>query len=195
MEANYCMSCGTALETRDIGGALRRACPACSFVHWGNYSIGVGALVIRDGKVLLVRRAQEPGRGKWTNPGGFIEQTELIHDTIVREMLEETGVEAAVSRIVAVRDLPRTIHNLYIAFEMVYKAGEPEADGVEVDAAGFFSLEEMESMDVADFTRWLVDAAVNAESPGLIMDEQPIVPMNGCGLFRAPNANFSPWSN
>lgn len=72
------------METRDVDGTPRRACTQCSFVHWGNYSIGVGALVVKEDKVLLVRRAQDPGKGYWTNPGGYIEQLEPIEETIVR---------------------------------------------------------------------------------------------------------------
>ncbi|MDQ1909671.1 NUDIX hydrolase [Paenibacillus sp. GD4] len=184
MEVNYCMSCGSPMETRDVDGTSRRACTRCSFVHWGNYSVGVGALVVRDGKMLLVRRAQEPGKGNWTNPGGYIEQHELIHDTIRREVLEEAGIEAEVQRIVAVRDQPRNVHNVYLAFEMKYIGGEPRADGVEVDAAGFFSLEEMASMQVASFTRWLVDVAMSEGNGGLSEDMEPVVPLNGYGLFR-----------
>lgn len=185
MEAKFCMSCGAVLELRNVDGTPRKACPACSFVHWGNYSVGVGAIIIRDGNVLLVRRAQEPGKGNWTNPGGYIEQKELIHDTICREVLEETGVEAVVRSVIALRDQPRDIHNVYIAFAMEYVAGEPRPDGVEVDAAGFYSLEEMESMKVAGFTKWLVHAAMHRESSGLLMDEAPIVTFDGYGLFRA----------
>ncbi|MBD0379418.1 NUDIX hydrolase [Paenibacillus sedimenti] len=188
MEARFCMSCGAALETRDVDGTLRRACTVCSFVHWGNYSVGVGALVMREGKMLLVRRAQEPGKGRWTNPGGYIEQHELIHNTIQREVMEETGVEAVVKRVVALRDLPRNIHNLYVAFEMDYVSGEPVPDGVEVDAAGFYSLEEIQSMNVADFTRWLIDVAMHADDAGLVTDENPIVPMEGYGLYRVPDS-------
>ncbi|TXK74475.1 NUDIX domain-containing protein [Paenibacillus sp. N3.4] len=188
MEAKFCMSCGAAMETRDVDGTIRRACTVCSFVHWGNYSIGVGALVMKEGKMLLVRRAQEPGKGRWTNPGGYIEQHELIEDTIEREVMEECGVKAVVNRLVAVRDLPRSIHNVYIAFEMDYVSGEPVPDGVEVDAAGFYSLAEMETMPVADFTRWLVDVAVHSDHTGLVADKEPIVKMDGYGLYRVQQA-------
>ncbi|MFC4967442.1 NUDIX domain-containing protein [Paenibacillus sp. GCM10023248] len=180
------MNCGSPMEVRDVDGTMRRACTACTFVHWGNYSIGVGALVTRDEKILLVRRAQEPGKGRWTNPGGYIEQHELIQDTIEREVLEESGVTAKVSRLVAVRDLPRSIHNVYIAFEMDYVGGEPVPDGVEVDAAGFYSLKEMEELPVADFTKWLIDVALHAKSTGLVEDKEPIVSMDGYGLYRVP---------
>ncbi|WP_337104346.1 NUDIX hydrolase [Paenibacillus sp. YIM B09110] len=185
MEVNFCITCGSKMESRDVDGTVRRACTACSYVHWGNYSIGVGALVMKEDKLLLVRRAQEPGKGYWTNPGGYIEQLEPIEETIRREVQEECGVEAAVKSVVALRDQPRGIHNIYIAFDMDYVSGEPTPDGVEVDAAGFFSLQEMETMNVAGFTRWLVDVAYGARSEGLLQDTNPIVPLNGYGLFRA----------
>lgn len=167
-----------------MDGTPRRACTKCSFVHWGNYSIGVGALVVKDDKVLLVRRAQEPGKGYWTNPGGYIEQLEPIEETIVREVREESGVEARVKGIVALRDQPRSIHNVYIAFEMDYVDGEPVPDEDEVDAAGFYSVEEMKAMNVAPFTQWLVDVALYGSMDGLAIDKAPVVPLNGYGLFR-----------
>lgn len=185
LEVNFCSSCGSAMETRDVDGTPRRACTACSFVHWGNYSIGVGALVEREGKILLVRRAQEPGKGYWTNPGGYAEQLEQINETVRREVLEETGIDAVVTGVAALRDQPRVVHNLYVAFTMAYVGGEPVPDGVEVDAAGFYGLEELETMNVAPFTRWLVDVAMKRDgSAGLAVDEAPIVPLPGYGLFR-----------
>ncbi|TYP74912.1 NUDIX domain-containing protein [Paenibacillus methanolicus] len=186
MEANFCLKCGSALAEIDIDGTPRKACAGegCGFIHWGNYSIGVGALVMKEGKVLLVRRAQEPGKGFWTNPGGYIEQLEPIQETIKREVYEETGIVAEATRIVALRDQPRGIHNVYLAFAMTYASGDPKADGVEVDEAGFFSLEEMETMQVATLTRWLVDIALSNNGNGLHADHNPIVPLNGQGLFR-----------
>lgn len=171
---------------RHLGGADRFACTGdeCDFVHWGNYSIGVGALVVRDGKILLVRRAIQPGKGNWTNPGGYIEQHEPIAETIVREVFEESGIRAAVREIVAVRDQPRDVHNIYIAFLMDYIEGEPIADGLEADGAGFYSPEEMEGMPVASFTKWLVNIAWKhtAAVTGLKPDHAPLAPVNGTGF-------------
>ncbi|KRE49010.1 NUDIX hydrolase [Paenibacillus sp. Soil522] len=184
MEVKFCMACGHELESRSVDGTMRMACTSCSFIHWGSYSIGVGALVVKEDKILLVRRAQEPGKGKWTNPGGYIEQLEAIQDTVQREVMEECGVQAIVKSVVALRDQPRSIHNLYVAFEMEYVSGEPAPDNVEVDAAGFFTLQELKSMDVASFTQWLVDVAFHGRSQGLRADSEPVVPLNGYGLFR-----------
>ncbi|RKN76039.1 NUDIX hydrolase [Paenibacillus ginsengarvi] len=180
----YCSSCGTKLEKRTIDGDERLACPSCPFVHWGSYSIGVGALLKRDGKVLLVRRAQEPGKGFWTNPGGYIEQLEPIERTIEREVLEEAGIVSRAVGVLAVRDQPRDIHNVYVAFEMEYVSGEPTPDNYEVDAAGFFDAEEMAAMNVAPFTKWLVNIALNGEAAGLKKDEATELPLKQAGLFK-----------
>ena len=68
---------------------------------------------------------------------------------------------------------------------MLFRSGgEPRPDGLEVDAAGFFSLEEMADMQVAGFTRWLVDVALNGAREGLAVDREPIVPLDGYGLYR-----------
>lgn len=184
MAVNFCVSCGHSMEARTIDGVERKVCTSCGNVHWGNYSIGVGALVFKDKKMLLVRRAQEPGKGKWTNPGGYIEQWEPIEQTVIREVFEETGVRAQIKSIVALRDQPRSIHNVYIAFEMDYIEGEPEPDGVEVDQAGFFSLEEIQDMEVASFTRWLLDVALHVTDGGLIMDQKATDQGNGDVFFR-----------
>jgi 8-oxo-dGTP diphosphatase len=53
---------------------------------------GVGAVVLRDGQVLLVRRGREPLRGRWSLPGGVLELGETLAQGVVREVLEETGL-------------------------------------------------------------------------------------------------------
>ena len=186
MEANFCMNCGHKMETRKIKGADRKACTACEFVFWGDYSVGVGALVVKNGKLLLVRRAEIPGKGLWTNPGGFSEQMERIEETVVREVFEETGVTSRVKSVVAIRDLPQKVHNIYVAFMMEYVEGEPKPDGVEVDRAGFYNLREMETMNVDVFTLWLFDIALNGKTVGLMVDENPIESLSERSFFRIP---------
>jgi ADP-ribose pyrophosphatase YjhB (NUDIX family) len=184
LSANYCLKCGAPLETRNIDGTDRRACPSCDYVFWGDYSIGVGAIVVKDGKILLVKRAHNPGKGYWTNPGGYIEQWESIEETIIREVEEESGIKAKVQSIVAIRDLPNRVHNLYVAFAMDYISGNPRPDGLESDDAGFYSLEEIESMNVAGFTKWLIQIAFHGETEGLLKDNDPLVTLKDHVLFR-----------
>jgi 8-oxo-dGTP diphosphatase len=72
---------------------LRSTCPACGRIQWRNAKPCAGALVIRNGKVLLVRRKIEPFRGYWDIPGGFCEVDEHPTETAQREVREETGLE------------------------------------------------------------------------------------------------------
>lgn len=184
MPANFCLQCGTPLETREISDKDRRACPACDYVYWGDYSIGVGALVLKGDAMLLVRRSEEPGKGLWTNPGGYCEQTEPLEETIVREVREETGIEARVRRIVALRDRPHRIHNLYVVFAMDYVDGVATPDMQEVDRAGFFTRADMQSLHVAGLTKWLVKVAFDKSAEGLVADESPWVTAASNSLFR-----------
>ena len=61
--------------------------------------VGVGAIVFRDDRVLLVRRGHEPAYGKWSLPGGLVKVGESLREALQREVLEEAGL------VVAVRDL------------------------------------------------------------------------------------------
>jgi ADP-ribose pyrophosphatase YjhB (NUDIX family) len=54
--------------------------------------LAVSAAIIRDGKVLIVRRARPPARGVFTLPGGGVETGETLHEAVAREVLEETGL-------------------------------------------------------------------------------------------------------
>ncbi len=66
--------------------------------------VGVGAVLIREGKILLVKRGSEPGKCKWSIPGGLVELGESVHDTIVREVKEESNLEVEVHSLIDVVD-------------------------------------------------------------------------------------------
>ena len=55
--------------------------------------VGIGAIIICDGKILLEKRKNDPGKGKWSVPGGLVELGENIEQTVLREVREETGLE------------------------------------------------------------------------------------------------------
>jgi ADP-ribose pyrophosphatase YjhB (NUDIX family) len=92
-QESYCPACGEPLVERLVDERRRRVCPACGRVHWRNAKPCAGALVVRNGKVLLVRRIIEPYLGYWDIPGGFCEVDEHPATTAIREVREETGLE------------------------------------------------------------------------------------------------------
>jgi 8-oxo-dGTP diphosphatase len=66
--------------------------------------VGVGGVVIDDGRTLLIRRGSEPLRGQWSIPGGTLELGESLADGVARELLEETGLEVRVLDLIEVFD-------------------------------------------------------------------------------------------
>jgi 8-oxo-dGTP diphosphatase len=60
----------------------------------------VGAIAVRDGALLLIRRGHAPSRGRWSLPGGRVEPGENAHEALVREMAEETGLLVEVGALV-----------------------------------------------------------------------------------------------
>jgi mutator protein MutT len=66
--------------------------------------VGVGAVIVRDGEVLLVKRRHEPLRGRWSLPGGAVEVGETLVACLTRELREETGLEVQVGPVVEVLD-------------------------------------------------------------------------------------------
>lgn len=159
----YCPKCATELSNRHEGGRERVACPSCEYVFFGDFSIGVGGVVVRDGKFLLIRRGQEPRRGWWQLPGGYVEHDEPIDEAVTREVYEEAGVRAQVENVVGLRhSLGAPSANVYVIFRLAYVEGEPRADGIEITGAGFFSLEEIASMEkVQNLSKWAIGTTLS----------------------------------
>jgi 8-oxo-dGTP diphosphatase len=66
--------------------------------------VGVGAVIVQEGRVLLVQRGREPLKGRWSIPGGLIEIGEMLHEALVREVREETGLEVEPIELVELLD-------------------------------------------------------------------------------------------
>ena len=62
--------------------------------------VGVGALILREGKILLEKRRNQPAQGKWSIPGGVVEVGEPLEEAVIRETLEETGLTVEEPRLV-----------------------------------------------------------------------------------------------
>ena len=75
----------------------------------GSPVVGVGAVVVKDGKALIVKRGHEPRKGEWSLPGGRVELGETLVDAVRREIREETGLEIEVGPVVELFD---RIHRL-----------------------------------------------------------------------------------
>lgn len=66
--------------------------------------VGVGGVIIEDGRAVLIRRGSEPLRGEWSIPGGTLELGESLQQGVARELLEETGLQVRVLELIEVFD-------------------------------------------------------------------------------------------
>ncbi len=89
----FCMRCGHATELHEESGRRRPVCPRCGWVYYFAPQVAAVAIVTREGdeRFLLVQRGEDPGKGLWGLPGGFVELGETVDQALVREVLEETG--------------------------------------------------------------------------------------------------------
>jgi 8-oxo-dGTP diphosphatase len=100
----FCPVCGHALEPRvlKVTEPKRLVCtsPACGFVFYLDPKIAVGTVIrMPDERIVLVRRAIEPGYGKWVFPGGYVDRGEEITLAAMREAREESGLEVRIDRL------------------------------------------------------------------------------------------------
>ena len=139
----YCLLCGVSLTTREVAGKPRRACPACDFVHFVEPKVGVGVMVVEDDRLLLVRRAMEPEKGRWSLPAGYLDYGESPIETAVREAREETGLEVRITGLVdAFHNPPGAGATVFLLYRAERVSGEPTA-GDDADAARFFARDEL----------------------------------------------------
>jgi len=120
--------------------------------------VGVGALVIRDGKILLVKRGVDPNKGLWAIPGGTLKLGESMREGAAREILEETGVTIAVGECVYLFDLIERdesgrvkFHFVVVDFSAIYVSGDAQG-GDDAEEAGWFAPEEMNDLPVSPYT-------------------------------------------
>lgn len=124
----------------------------------------VGVVCLRGGSVLLIRRGTPPRQGEWSLPGGRIEPGERAVDAALRELREETGVEAEITGLIDVVDglFPEAgRHYVLVDYAARWLAGEPVA-GDDAAEARFVALDEVETLVEWSETRRIIRMAAAA---------------------------------
>ena len=118
--------------------------------------VGVGVVIVEDGRALLVRRGNEPLKGEWSIPGGVVELGETLREAAAREAKEETGLEVEAGEVLEVvdrimRDPERKIQYHYVLVDFLCRklSGEarPAADASELC---WITARELEAFPLAD---------------------------------------------
>ncbi len=127
-------------------------------------TVGVGALMERDGALLVVKRTYGALKGFWTIPSGYVEPHESVAMTLEREVREETSVKGHAGSLVAVRNrVTADVNDTFLVFRMQYASGEPRPDAQEVSAAAFVPLRELRSSpESAPFTKAMIERGLPA---------------------------------
>jgi 8-oxo-dGTP diphosphatase len=140
----YCPHCATALEVRELEGYERPTCAACGWIHYEDPKVAVAVLVGRDGRLLLNRRAIEPGLGRWSFPSGYVNRGERLEEAAAREVVEETSLEVEVAELFGVYS-ERGNPVVLVVYTARDAAGEPAA-GPEVLEVGWFAPDELPTL-------------------------------------------------
>jgi mutator protein MutT len=116
--------------------------------------IGVGAVIIKDGKILLEKRKNEPGKGKWSIPGGLVELGESVEQTVIREVKEETGLEVekpehidVVDNVVRDNNSEIKYHFVIIDYFVKLKGGTMKATS-DAEELRWVTFDEVEKYDL-----------------------------------------------
>lgn len=121
--------------------------------------VGVGAVAIKNGKILLVKRAFDPGAGKWSIPGGLVEVGEKLSEACSRETEEETGIKVEILELINVfdmidRDSEGKARYHYVLVDFLAKpVGGEERKSEEVTEIAWVDYQEAKHMDLTNTAR------------------------------------------
>lgn len=137
----FCPVCGAPLEPRvlRVGEPTRLVCTsaACGFVFYLDPKVAVGTIIHDEaGRVVLVKRAIEPGYGKWVFPGGYVDRGEEIRLAAMREAREEAGLDVRLEQLVGIYSYAGTIP-IIIVWAATAHGGELAVDDENSEARWF----------------------------------------------------------
>jgi 8-oxo-dGTP diphosphatase len=103
--------------------------------------VAVTSVIQRSGKVLMIRRANDPGHGLWSMPGGYVDRGEVVEEAATREVREETGLEVEIERLIGL--FSEAGQPVIVAAFLAREAGGVLKAGDEALDVGFFDVQDL----------------------------------------------------
>jgi ADP-ribose pyrophosphatase YjhB (NUDIX family) len=157
--ASHCLRCGSLLAPRFVMGRERLKCPQCGWVLFRDPKVACAVVIARAGRVLLVQRNHNPGKGLWCLPAGFEDAEEPPEATARREALEETGLNVTLGALLGVYyydDDPRG-PGVLIAYIATIAANDEPTVSDETSAVGFFAPDALPPLSAPVHGRVIAD--------------------------------------
>ena len=129
--------------------------------------VGVGAVVVRDGKALIIKRAHEPRKGEWSLPGGLLELGESLQDAARREIKEETGLDIEVGPVIETfdrvhRDDHGRIRYHFVIVDFVCSSTDGDAvPGSDADGVAWVGADDIDDYQVNDHAKAVILRGLN----------------------------------
>ena len=127
--------------------------------------VGVHTLVLKEGQMLLIKRAKEPSKGKWSLPGGRIELGETIHEAAKREMLEECAIEIDIERVLDVAESiikdeeDRIQYHFALIYLLAHYSGGVAKAQSDAEDVRWVTTEELADLDMHPHLRTIIERA------------------------------------
>jgi ADP-ribose pyrophosphatase YjhB (NUDIX family) len=129
-QARFCPRCG---RPADVHFPARIECGSCGYrMYFNPKPVAAAIPVDPDGRVILLRRGFEPGRGRWTFPGGFVDLGESVEDAARREAIEELAIEIEIDGLVGVYSRPQDRVVLIVYGARTRQVPQTSAEAIEV---------------------------------------------------------------
>lgn len=122
-------------------------------------TLGVGAVVVVDGALLVVRRGRDPARGLWSLPGGRVEPGEALAEAVAREVKEETGLDVEVGELAGVFEVIDGAHFVVIDYFATCPVGQAPRAGSDAAEVRWVPVAELAGLEctprlVETLTEW-----------------------------------------
>jgi len=149
VEFNFCPVCGGKLKLLKIkeNESSRLVCSVCDYIFYLDPKVVACSILLMDDKIVLLKRAISPQKGKWVIPGGYVDRGEEVEAAAIRETREECGLKTRIERLLGIYSYQGHVP-VVVVFVAQVLSGEL-ISGDETLEAGLFSKERIPWKELA----------------------------------------------